>query len=146
MRAPRGLVDVGFKVLNLVHRTILHATGARLGTSAFGLSFVELHTTGRKSGLERTVFLAAPVVEGDTLVLVASKGGDDRDPEWFKNLVSHPDVEVTQGTRRRHVRARVANADEASELWPRVIAAYKPYASYRRRATREIPLVICEPR
>lgn len=146
MRAPRQLVDTGFKALNLLHHTILRVTGARVGTSAFGLTFVQLHTLGRRTGLTRTVLLVAPVIDGDTFVLVASKGGDDRDPEWFKNLVVNPDIELTIGTKRRPMRARVASADEAALLWPRVIDTYKPYASYRRRTRREIPLVICEPR
>ena len=146
MRAPRQFVDTGFRALNLLHRTLLRVTGARVGTSAFGLTFVQLHTFGRRTGLTRTVLLVAPVIDGDTFVLVASKGGDDRDPEWFKNLVANPDVELTIGTDRRAVRARVATAEEAARLWPRVIGAYKPYASYRRRTSREIPLVICEPR
>ena len=146
MRVPRRVVNVGFKALNLFHRTILRASGARLGESAFGMSIVELHTRGRRSGRERTVLLAVPVVDGDTIVLVASKGGDDDHPDWFENLLVHPDVEVTIGRERRAMRARVASAAEEAQLWPRVIAAYKPYATYRHRAQREIPLVLCEPR
>jgi deazaflavin-dependent oxidoreductase (nitroreductase family) len=146
MRVPRSLVDSGFKSLNLLHRAVLRATRRRYGTSAFGMPMVELHATGRKSGLERTVVLASPVTQGSSLVLVASKGGDDRNPEWFENLLVHPDVEITMGMVRRPVRARVATAEEASELWPKVIARYRPYASYQRRSKREIPLVICDPR
>ncbi|MHB1210491.1 MAG: nitroreductase family deazaflavin-dependent oxidoreductase [Acidimicrobiales bacterium] len=146
MRVPRSLIDSGFKSLSLVHRTVLRVTRRRYGTSAFGMPMVELHTTGRKSGLERTVVLASPVTRGSSLVLVASKGGDDRNPEWFENLVVHPDVEMTTGKVRRPMRARVATAEERSELWPQVIAAYRPYASYQRRAQREIPLVLCDPR
>jgi len=44
------------------------------------------------------------------------------------------------------MRARVASVEERSELWPQVISAYRPYASYRKRTTRDIPMVICEPR
>ena len=146
MRVPQRLVDVGFKALNLIHRTVLRASGARVGSSAFGLTFVELHTTGRTSGRERTVLLVAPILENERIVLVASKGGDDRDPEWLKNLLVHPDVDVTVRRERRALRARVATRAEEDELWPRVIAVYSSYASYRRRTTREIPLVICEPR
>jgi deazaflavin-dependent oxidoreductase (nitroreductase family) len=146
VRVPRRLIDVGFKSLNLVHRTVLRATGARVGSSAFGLTFVELHTTGRTSGRERTALLVAPVLDEERIVLVASKGGDDRDPEWLKNLLVHPDVDVTIRRERRAMRARVATKAEEDELWPRVIAVYSPYASYRRRTKREIPLVLCEPR
>jgi deazaflavin-dependent oxidoreductase (nitroreductase family) len=107
---------------------------------------VELHTLGRRSGLARSTVLTAPVVEGDRVVLVASKGGDDRDPDWLGNVVAHPDIELTISGTRRPMRARVASAQEKAELWPRVVAAYKAYDGYRKRTEREIPLVICEPR
>ena len=63
--------------------------------SAFGMPVVELHTVGRKSGQPRSTMLTAPVTEGDRVVLVASKGGDDRDPDWYRNLIAHPDIELT---------------------------------------------------
>ncbi|HET9089644.1 MAG TPA: nitroreductase/quinone reductase family protein [Acidimicrobiales bacterium] len=145
-RWRRHLVDRGFRALNLFHHCVLRATGSRVGATAFGMLIVQLHTIGRTSGRERTVLLAAPVVDDERIVLVASKGGDDRNPDWFMNLLAHPDVELTVHRERRAVHARVADRAEEDELWPRVVAAYKPYASYRRRAQRDIPLVICEPR
>lgn len=106
---------------------------------------IELHVTGRRSGLERTTLLTVPVVDGDRLVVVASKGGDDRDPQWFSNLVAHPEVAVTLEGVRRPMSARVAGPEEAAALWPRVVARYRSYGAYRRRAAREIPLVVLEP-
>ncbi|MGH9114287.1 MAG: nitroreductase/quinone reductase family protein, partial [Acidimicrobiales bacterium] len=96
----------------------------------------------------RTTMLTAPVVDGTRVVLVASKGGDDRDPDWFRNAVAHPDVELTVVAtgETRKVRARVATPEERAELWPRVVASYSGYAGYQRRTQRAIPLVICEPR
>lgn len=146
MRATPHTVDFGFKMLNGFHRTILRVSRGRLGSSAFGMLIVELHVAGRASGKIRSVLLAAPVADDRRIVLVASKGGDTRDPEWFRNVVVHPDVELTVSGERRLVRARVATHEEAIELWPRIVSVYKPYASYRARAGREIPLVICEPR
>jgi deazaflavin-dependent oxidoreductase (nitroreductase family) len=90
--------------------------------------------------------LTAPVVDGDRIVLVASKGGDDRDPDWYRNLSAHPEIELTMAGRRRPMRARPATIEERSELWPRIVAAYKGYGGYQRRTEREIPVVICEPR
>jgi deazaflavin-dependent oxidoreductase (nitroreductase family) len=77
---------------------------------------------------------------------VASKGGDDRNPDWYGNLVADPDVEVTVDGTTRPMRARTATADEKAELWPTVTQAYKGYAAYQRRTERDIPLVILEPR
>jgi deazaflavin-dependent oxidoreductase (nitroreductase family) len=90
--------------------------------------------------------LTAPVVDGDVVVLVASKGGSDRNPDWYKNLIVQPDVELTVSGKRRSMRARSATSQEEAELWPRIVAAYKPYGGYRRRSKRDIPLVICVPR
>ena len=141
-----SVTDFSFKALNAFHKSVLKISGGRIGASAFGMPVIELRTTGRTSGATRTTMLTVPVVDGDRLVLVASKGGNDRDPDWFLNLVAHPDVEVTINGKRRQLRARVATSDEKTELWPRVVATYKSYASYQRHTNRDIPLVICEPR
>ena len=146
MTLQQAAIDIGFKALNQVHRTIVHLTSGRVGGSAFGLPFIELHTVGRKSGQPRTTMLTAPVVDGDRVVLVASKGGDVRAPDWYRNLVAQPEIELTMAGQRRPMRARTASAEEKAALWPRVVAAYKGYAGYQRRTRRDIPLVICEPR
>ena len=146
MSLQQHLTDVGFKTVTQLHRAIVHLTGGRVLGSAFGMPVVELHTVGRKSGLPRSTMLTAPVIDGDRIVLVASKGGDDRDPDWYRNLVAHPEIELTIAGRRRPMRARPASPEEQAELWPRVVAAYPGYGGYRRRTDRDIPLVICEPR
>ena len=79
-------------------------------------------------------------------VEIHAKGGDDRDSDWYRNLIAHPDIELTMAGRRRPVRARQASPAEKAELWPRVVAAYPGYGSYQRHTERDIPLVICEPR
>lgn len=146
MSLRESLVDAGFKSLNRVHRTVLHVSGGRAGGTAMGMPVVELHTTGRRSGMPRTTMLTVPVVEGGQVVLVASKGGDDRAPDWYLNLLANPGIEVTMAGRRRTMRARCASAEEKAQLWPQVVAANPGYARYQRRTSRDIPLVICEPR
>jgi len=146
MDVQQYLADVGLKTMSRVHRAIVHLSGGQLLGSAFGMPVVELHTVGRKSGLPRSTMLTAPVIDGDRVVLVASKGGDDRDPDWYRNLMAHPEVELTMAGRRRPMLARRASAAEKAELWPRVVAAYRGYGSYQRRTERDIPLVILEGR
>ena len=87
------LADIGLRTMSQVHRAILHTTGGRVLGSAFGMPVVELHTVGRKSGQSRTTMLTAPIIDGDRVVLVASKGGDDRDPDWYRNLIAQPEAE-----------------------------------------------------
>jgi deazaflavin-dependent oxidoreductase (nitroreductase family) len=146
MTLQQQLADFGFRTMSRVHQAIVHVTGGRLLGLAFGMPVVELQTVGRRSGLPRTTMLTTPVIDGDRVVLVASKGGDDRDPDWYRNLVAHPEVELTIAGQHRLMRARPASPDEKTELWPRVVAAYHGYAGYQRRTERDIPLVICEPR
>ncbi len=138
--------DVLFKAMNTIHRGALKLTGGRLGWRASGMVVLELTTTGRKSGQSRTVMLTSPLQQGDTVVIVASRGGDDRSPSWFLNLRENPDVEVVLGGQAKaRMRARVASPDERAELWPQITSAHKNYAGYQTKTSREIPLVLLEP-
>src|SRR5438309_10685712 len=137
--------DLTFKTLNTVHKLVLKVSGGRLGGNLLHMPVLELTTTGRKSGQPRTVMLTSPVQEGDTFVIVASRGGDDQHPAWFLNLRDNPDVEVTTREGKRRMRARVASPEERARLWPLVTADHKNYAGYQTKTKREIPLVLLEP-
>lgn len=139
------LKDRMFRFWTGVHRALFTASGGRVAGKAVGMPVVMLTTTGRKTGRERRTMLTAPVVDGDTLVLVASYGGDDRHPAWFLNLRENPEVTAMVGGTTQRMRARVASAEERQRLWPSVTKAYRGYAGYQRRTDREIPLVVLEP-
>lgn len=145
MRTPDKAIEVGAWVLEHGHRALLAVTGGRFPRRVLGMQPVELHTTGRRSGQRRSTMLTAPVCEEDRVVLVASKGGHREHPDWYRNLVANPDVEVTVDGRTRPLRARTATAEEKAELWPTIVAAYRGYDGYQRNTDREIPVVICEP-
>jgi deazaflavin-dependent oxidoreductase (nitroreductase family) len=141
------LADLLMKSMNVIHRGIVAASGGRLGWDVMNMPALELTTIGRKTGEPRKVMLTSPVQEGDTLVIVASKGGDPRHPAWFLNLRDQPDVEVAwKGGPRTPMLARVASAEERARLWPIVTERYGGYAQYQTRTDREIPLVLLEPR
>jgi deazaflavin-dependent oxidoreductase (nitroreductase family) len=138
--------DLQLKAMNTVHRGLLRLSGGRLGWRTAGMMVIELTTTGRKSGQPHTVMLTSPVQQGDAIVVVASRGGDDHHPSWFLNLNADPDVDVVVGGKaKRSMRARVANPEERAALWPKVTAAYRGYAGYQAKTAREIPLVMLEP-
>jgi deazaflavin-dependent oxidoreductase (nitroreductase family) len=137
--------DLMFRFGTGMHEAVFTATRGRVFGRVGSMPVVRLATTGRKSGKKRTTMLTAPVSEDDRIVVVASYGGDDRHPAWFLNLRDDPGVEVTMEGGTRPMRARVATADEKAELWPRVVQAYRGYAGYQERTTRDIPLVILEP-
>jgi deazaflavin-dependent oxidoreductase (nitroreductase family) len=138
--------DLMLKSMNAIHRGMLKVSGGRLGWSVGSMPVLELTTTGRKSGEPRSVMLTSPVQEGDAIVVVASRGGDDHHPAWFLNLREEPNVEVAyQGAPAAPYLARVATADERADLWPKVTAAAKNYAGYQTKTEREIPLVLLTP-
>lgn len=137
--------DLMLKTMNTLHKGILKASGGRLGWNALGMPVLELTTIGRKSGEPRTVMLTSPYQEGSTIVIVASRGGDDTQPAWFLNLRDKPEVEVSMKGKKRPMRATIADAEQRARLWPLVIADHDNYAGYQKKTDREIPLVLLDP-
>ena len=132
------------------HARIYRATSGRIGGNLPGLpSLLLLDHVGARSGRLRTTPLVyMPLGDGDRerLLIVASKGGHPRDPAWMHNLRAHPDTSVQLGRHRLRVHAREATPEERERLWPRA-AEYNPHwGRYRTRTSREIPLVLLEPR
>ncbi|HVF75585.1 MAG TPA: nitroreductase family deazaflavin-dependent oxidoreductase [Acidimicrobiales bacterium] len=140
-----NLKDVVARGVTTAHAAVFRLTDGRVGGKLFGMPTLLITTTGRKSGKARTTMLTTPMHDDDTVVLVASYGGDSRHPTWFLNLRDNPDVEVVLEGRTRRMKARVASAEEKATLWPQVIAGYKGYDAYQRRTDRDIPVVILEP-
>ena len=138
--------DLALKTMNAVHRVVRTVTFGKVGNNLMGMPVVELITTGRKSGEPRAVMLTAPVVEGDTLVIVASRGGDDTHPAWFLNLRDDPDVQVAlEGGPAKPYRAEIADAETRARLWPKITADHDNYAGYQTKTDREIPVVLLHP-
>lgn len=145
MRTPDRALDVGAWMLENGHRLLLKVSGGRFPKRILGMQPVELHTTGRTSGQRRSTLLTAPICEPDRVVLVASKGGHQQHPDWYRNLVAHPDVEITIDERTQAYRARTASPEEKAAIWPTIVARYRGYEGYQRNTDRDIPVVICEP-
>lgn len=103
-----------------------------------------LTTRGRKTGGEVSVPLLY-VEESGKLYIVASFGGNDTHPGWYKNLVANPEVGVELRNTKQPYRARPLSAEEAEKVWPKLLALYPTYANYRKRTTRVIPVVELTP-
>jgi deazaflavin-dependent oxidoreductase (nitroreductase family) len=142
----QSITDVGFRLMSSSHHAILRISHGKVLRTAFGMPVVELRTVGRKTGQSRTTVLAAPIHDASRVVLVASKGGDARDPQWYGNLKANPDVEILIEGETRKLRARTASEVEHAELWPQIVRAYEGYGGYQDKTTRTIPVVVCEPR
>lgn len=136
-----------FRVANVLHRVLQGMTRGRLGWQVADMPVLRLVTTGRRTGRPHAVMLTAPLGGGDPLVVVASRGGDDRSPAWLLNLREHPAVEVELGgAPARPMLAREVGPEERERLWSRVVQAQPRYGGYQARTTRTIPLVVLEPR
>ena len=108
-----------------------------------GAKVLLLTTTGRTSGEPRTTPLIYENA-GDDYVVVASKGGAQKHPGWYRNLAKDPDVEVQIEGDVFPARARTANGDERERLWARAAEQWPAYDDYQTRTDREIPVVVLE--
>jgi len=102
-----------------------------------------LTTTGAKSGKSYT----NPLVysrDGDRIVVIASKAGAPTNPAWYYNLVAHPTATIELGTDQFQARARVVTGDERERLFRQQAAQMPMFDEYRKRTTRQIPVIVFE--
>jgi deazaflavin-dependent oxidoreductase (nitroreductase family) len=144
MTLQHTMTDIGMKGMNRAHRIVRGITRGKILSSAFGMPAIELHTIGSKSGQKRATMLTSPIHDEHRVIVIASKGGDDRNPQWYGNLTANPDVEITMEGQTKPYRARTASPEEKAALWDQIVASYKGYAGYQKKTTRDIPVVICE--
>lgn len=136
--------DVVFKLAKVVHPLVIRLSGGRVGAKVGGLPVVILTTTGRKTGRPRATPLMVIEHDGQSYV-VASKGGDDRHPAWYLNLVATPEVSVERDGKTEAMLARVLDPEERERVWPVVTRSYKAYAAYEKKTERQIPVVELAP-
>ncbi len=135
----------GMRFITAVHEFWYRMTDGLIGGSFMGTPMLLLTTTGRKTGKRHTTPLVY-LEDGDDIIVIASNGGSDRDPQWWLNLVARPEASIQVGRRREDVRAEAAAGDERTRLWEKISSRYGQYEQYRRRTTREIPVVRLRPR
>jgi len=97
-----------------------------------GLPVIMLTTTGAKSGLPRTMPVAAIPFQGD-LAVVGTNFAQAKTPGWVFNLLAHPEAEVTWRDRSAAVRAERIPAEQMPELWDAAAAVYTGFPKYRER-------------
>ena len=119
------------------------ATDGEEGHDWQGTTALILTTTGRRSGEPRSTPLIYQEHDG-TYLVVASKGGADEPPAWYRNLEEQPEVTVQVKADRFRARARVAATEEKDEMWRKMTAAWPAYDEYQKKTDREIPVVVLE--
>ncbi|MGC1238149.1 MAG: nitroreductase family deazaflavin-dependent oxidoreductase [Acidimicrobiales bacterium] len=117
--------------------------GARANTLRdTGLPIVIFTTRGHRSGKIRKTPVMRVEHDGE-YALVASKGGAPDNPQWYYNLVAYPDdVALQDGPEPFDVEVRQISGDEYAQWWERAVAAFPPYAEYKTKTSREIPVFV----
>lgn len=105
---------------------------------------IRLIATGRRSGTPREVTLYA-FDDGESLVIVGSRGGSAKGPAWAANLRDNPLATVRIGSKLREVRAREVEGQERDRLWELAVMEFPNYLYYQRKTKRVIPLFALEP-
>jgi deazaflavin-dependent oxidoreductase (nitroreductase family) len=120
-----------------------HANGGKVGGPYAGAPLLLLTTTGAKSG-KRRVNPLAYTTNGDRLVIIASKSGAPSSPDWYYNLVAHPNVTVEVGTETFEATATVVTDEERDILYAKQAALMPNFAEYAKKTTRKIPVVVLD--
>ena len=115
-------------------------SGGKAGGMLEGKPLVLVHHVGAKSGTERIAPLV-PLLHDGRIFIFASKGGADTNPDWYHNLVAHPETTVELGTETFPVTARVLTGDERDEIYAKQVAAEPQFGDYERSTSRIIPAI-----
>ncbi len=119
------------------------ANGGKVGGYFADITLFLLTTTGAKSGQQRTIPLAY-VPDGERLITFASKGGAPTNPDWYYNLLAHPEVTVEVGNETFQARATVATGEEYQRLDTLARKLSPAHAELQAKTTRQIPLIVLE--
>lgn len=119
--------------------------GGKVGGELEGAPVLLLHTTGAKSGAKRVHPMMYLDRDGRRFVF-ASKAGADTHPDWYHNLVAHPDVLVEAGTKSYEAVASSLDGEERDRVYGEQARRYAGFAEYARKTTRVIPVVELTPK
>jgi len=123
---------------------LYESSGGTAGTTMRGMPVVILTTRGARTGHIRKTPLMRVEHEGKYAV-VASQGGAPQHPQWYHNLVAHPDVQLQDGPVKQNMVARELDGEEREIWWKRAVAAFPDYADYQTKTERRIPVFVLEP-
>jgi deazaflavin-dependent oxidoreductase (nitroreductase family) len=130
-----------------VHNAVYQKSNGWIGHRMLWIPNLLLHTVGAKTDKARTTSLTY-ARDGDSYLIVASKGGDPRAPGWYHNLKANPDVEINVGPKRFGVTAKpvLPGDPDYDRLW-RIVNKNNGnrYEAYQRKTSRPIPVIVLTP-
>ena len=122
-------------------------TGGREGSTLLetGIPVIIVTMRGAKSGNVRKIALMRVEHDG-SYALVASRGGSDVNPDWYVNLLAHPDEGLVQdGPEALPFTVREVTGDEYDAWWSRSVAVFPTYDDYKNKTARRIPVLVADP-
>ena len=119
------------------------ANGGRLNPPLDAVPLLVLNTTGARTGQPRSTIMSYST-DGARLVVVAAKGGAATNPDWYHNLLAHPEVTVEVGGETFRARASVASEPERMRLFAQHVALRPNFAEFQQQTARQLPVVILE--
>jgi deazaflavin-dependent oxidoreductase (nitroreductase family) len=121
------------------------ANHGRVGGMFENTPLLLVHHLGARSGQPR-VNPVAYNRDGDRYVIFASKGGAPAHPDWYHNLVAHPEVSIEVGDETIDVTAAEAQGEERDRLFTAQAERSPQFAEYQRNTDRMIPVITLTPR
>jgi deazaflavin-dependent oxidoreductase (nitroreductase family) len=141
----RGETMIDFNERNRQTIEAFRENGGKVGGIWEGKPLLLLTTTGAKSGQRRTTPLMY-LADGNRLVIFASKGGAPTSPDWYHNLLAHPQVTIEVGNETFETEAMVLTGEERDRIYAKQAQLYPQFADYQAKTTRKIPAIALERR
>ena len=119
------------------------ANAGKVGGMFEGMPMVLLTVKGAKSGKTYTTPLVYSK-DGARYVLIASMAGAPNNPDWYHNISTNPNVSLEIGAERFAAKATVTSGEERERLYNAQAAIMPIFNDYRKKTTRQIPVIALE--
>jgi|TARA_B100000405_G_scaffold16680_1_gene13172 deazaflavin-dependent oxidoreductase (nitroreductase family) len=127
-----------------LHNYIYIYSNGRFGKTISDRPCLILESIGGKTGKLRKNVLVY-LKEENFICIVASKGGNPKNPGWYHNLKNNPEAKIQIGRERFNVVAREIFDLERTEWWKKMdFMNNGVYEQYQNRTSRKIPIMLLE--
>lgn len=136
-----------FQIITIskLHKVIIKITNGKLGTNVLGVPILILTTIHIKTGKHYANPLAYIKYEKG-YVCIASFGGSNRHPIWFRNIEKNANVLININGKVSEYTATIVNEEPLREkLWKELINIYSGFKKYQRKTTRKLPIIYFKP-
>lgn len=117
------------------------SNGGKVGGQFAGGNMLLLHTIGAKSQQPR-VNPVGYMQEGNAFIIIASKGGAPTNPDWYHNILAHPEVELEVGTERFKAHATIPEREERDRLFAKFAKQAPGFSEYQKHTSRLLPVIL----